>query len=145
MKNFYIIALVLVTSGSYALANDVINTPTQNTIVQGIQVKSSQYGTATDWELTNTEWRHYLELMQGKSGRYYKQLTPPEVLGINAENPADLRHYAEVAARLAHDRLTHELRFNTAFHEAAVRLYTNEPIINPFDYAPFTPLPNDKQ
>lgn len=145
MKLYYylVIALVLPGIGLAATANDVVNTPTRNTIVQNVKSESSQYGAAVDWQLTHSDWQRYTELMKGQSGHYYKQLTPPEVLGINAENPENLRHYAEVAARLAHDRLARELQFNTAFREAAVRLYAKEPIINPFDFTPFTPIHNE--
>jgi integrating conjugative element protein (TIGR03759 family) len=81
--------------------------------------------------------------MQGLSGHYYSQLSPPEVLGINAETADELQHYAEVSVKIEHDKLERELRFNVAFHEAATRLYASEPIIKPFDYTPFTPIPKN--
>lgn len=132
----------LITIANFAFAsNDVINTSTLNTTVQDTQSNSTQVGNAKDWELTDKEWNEYLHLMQRNSQFYYKKLSPPEILGIYASNPEELRHYAEISAKLEHDKLERELRFNVAFHEAANRLYASEPIIRPFDITPFTPKP----
>lgn len=130
----------MLTNCAFA-SNDVLNTQTHNTLSQNTTINTSHIGTAKDWELTDTEWNQYLNFMQGSSGHYYMKLSPPEVLGINAESVEELRHYAEVAAKLEHNKLERELRFNAAFHEAATRLYSVEPIIKPFDYTPFTPIP----
>lgn len=124
-------------------SDNVTNTQTQNTITQNTTVSTSHIGTAKDWSLTDTEWKQYLNLMQGPSGHYYVNLSPPEVLGIYANTADELRHFAEVAARFEHDKLERELRFNAAFHEAAARLYSAEPLIQPFDYAPFIPIPKN--
>ena len=133
---------LLLTNCAFA-SNDVINTQTQNTISQNTTVSANHIGTAKDWQLTEIEWNQYLTLMQGPSGHYYANLSPPEVLGINVDTAEELRHYAEVAAKLEHDKLERELRFNTAFNAAATRLYSTEPIIKPFDYTPFTPIPKN--
>ncbi len=137
-----LINLLIISNYSYAF-NDVVNTQTHNTVTQNTMVHTSQIGTAKDWQLTDTEWNQYLNLMHGPSGHYYKNLSPPEVLGINVERAEELRHYAEISAKLEHDKLERELRFNEAFHEAAARLYSTEPIIRPFDYSPFTPIPKN--
>jgi integrating conjugative element protein (TIGR03759 family) len=134
---------LMMFSNSVFAGNDVENTQTQNTVSQNTLINTTHIGTAKDWSLTDSEWSQYLNLMQGFSGHYYNQLSPPEVLGINAETAEELRHYAEVSAKLEHDKLEHEIRFNLAFHEAATRLYTTEPIIKPFDYTPFTPIPKN--
>lgn len=132
--------ILLIPSLSFA-ANDVFNTKTENTIVQNT-ITNSPGQSAKEWSLTETEWKKYLTLMQGFSGHYYKQLSPPEVLGIKAETPEEMQHYAEISAKLEHDKLERELRFNTAFHDAAARLYAVEPLIKPFDYSPFV-FPKD--
>lgn len=124
-------------------SNDVINTQTKNTISQNTIVRVNHIGTAKDWTLTDLEWKQYLNLMQGPSGHYYKNLSPPEVLGIHANSTEDMHHFAEIAAKLEHDKLERELRFNAAFHEAAARLYSTEPLIQPFNYALFTPIPKN--
>jgi integrating conjugative element protein (TIGR03759 family) len=132
--------LLIIATPVFA-TNDIINTSTQNTATQNTTVVNSLVGKAKDWNLTDSEWNQYRIFMQGPSEHYYKQLSPPEVLGINAESIEELQHYAEVAAKLEHDKLERELKFNAAFHDAAARLYSAEPIIKPFDYAPFTPIP----
>ena len=138
--NRRICALSLFFISTYVFATDIINTQTKNTITQDTIINTTHIASAKEWNLNETEWKQYEMLMQGSSGRYYKKLSPPEVLGINAENPEQLRHYAEIAATLEHDKLERELRFNAAFHEAAMRRYPIEPIIKPFDYTPFTPI-----
>jgi hypothetical protein len=110
------LSLMVVTNSVFA-ANDVKNTQTLNTVSQNSVISTTHIGTAKDWDLTDTEWTQYLSFMQGFSGHYYKQLSPPEVLGINASTAEELRHYAEVSAKLEHDKLERELRFNAAFHD----------------------------
>jgi integrating conjugative element protein (TIGR03759 family) len=140
MKKKSIIIGLLFFSTSVLAANDVFNTVTENSVSQNTTLLSSVVGTAHDWGLTGAEWSKYLFIMHGKSGHYYPNLTPPEVLGINADNPEDLKHFSEVAAKQEHDKIEKELRFNAAFHEAARRLYVAEPIIKPFDFSPYTPV-----
>ena len=140
-KSFLLIYLILNTCAFSS--NDVVNTLTLNTVSQNTAIKSSHIDMAKDWSLSDAEWKQYLTLMQGPSGHYYQMLSPSDVLGINAETSEELRHYAEISAKFEHDKLERELRFNSAFHEAAARLYSAEPIIKPFDYTPFTPIPKD--
>lgn len=123
--------------------NNVMNTQTQNTIAHNSEINTTHLGTAKDWNLSEGEWLKYLMLMRGPSGHYYEHLSPPQVLGINAEDSDDMRHFAEVAVKQDHDKLERELKFNAAFHEAAARLYSSEPIIKPFDLRPFTPIPKN--
>lgn len=138
---FSISVVILLLSNSVFSSDDVINTKIQNTLSKNTEINSSQLNKAQDWQLTEVEWHHYLNLMQGTSGHYYKQLSPPEVLGINADSPEEIHHFAEISAQLEHDKLDRELKFNKAFHEAAARLYASEQIIKPFDLTPFTPIP----
>jgi integrating conjugative element protein (TIGR03759 family) len=141
-QKYFLLGVLMIANCAFA-SNDVVNTQTQNTVSQNTTVNTSHIGTAKDWDLSDPEWHQYMILMDGSSEHYYKNLSPPEVLGINANNDEELRHYAEVAAKLEHDKLERELRFNAAFHEAATRLYSAEPIIKPFDYTPFTPIPKN--
>jgi len=136
------LSFILVSICTFA-SDDVINTQTKNTISQNTTVAISHIGTAKDWALTDREWNQYINLMQGTSGHYYKNLSPPEVLGIHADSAEEQRHFAEIAAKLEHDKLERELRFNAAFHEATTRFYSTEPMIQSFDYTPFTPIPKN--
>ncbi len=142
MKKSITLFFGLLFLSTNVFSNDVINTSTQNTISQNTTINTTHLGTAKDWGLTDTEWLKYLKLMRGPSGQYYAELSPPKVLGINADTAEDLQHYAEIAAREEHDKLERELLFNAAFHDAAEKLYAAEPIIRPFDYTPFTPIVN---
>jgi integrating conjugative element protein (TIGR03759 family) len=143
MKKVFSVFFFLLPSFAMA-ANDVLNTQTENTVSQNTIINSTHLGTAKDWNLTDVEWIKYLNLMQGPSGLYYKKLSPPEVLGIDAETKEELQYYAQIAAKLEHDKLERELRFNAAFHDAAAGIYTLEPIIHPFDYTPFLPIAKTK-
>jgi len=134
MDKLFVILFMLFSTNYAVATNDVFNTQTKNSMVSTTIVSQA-------WDLTDTEWNQYEKLMQGPSGHYYTQLTPPAVLGIFAESKDDLQHYAEIAAKFEHDKLERELRFNAAFHDAAAKLYANEPIVQPFDYARFTPIP----
>jgi integrating conjugative element protein (TIGR03759 family) len=138
-----LLALIIISNYAAAAGNDVVNTQTQNTITQNTTISTSHIGIAKDWQLTDEEWGHYLNLMQGPSGHYYMNLSPPEVLGINADDTEELNHYAEVSAKFQHDKLERELRFNAVFHDVAARLYSAEPLIKPFDFTPFTPISKD--
>ncbi len=138
-----LLSLWLLPISLFAANNDVLTTQTKNSVSQNTVMNTTHLSIAKAWGLTETEWRHYLLLMQGPSGHYYKNLSPPDVLGIEADSAEELRHFAEVAAKLEHDKLERELRFNVAFHEAATRLYATEPLIQPFDVTPFTPIPKN--
>lgn len=135
---YLIVIILFFTSTSFA--TEVINTMTQNTISQNTAITSSILGKPSDWSLNESEWKHYLSLMEGPNGRYYPALTPIEILGINATNLEDLKHFAELAAKQEHAKIERELRFNAAFQEAAKRLYAEEPIIRPFDISPYSPV-----
>ena len=52
-----------------------------------------------------------------------------------------MRHFAEIHAKLEHDRIEREIKFNNAFHDAAMKLYPDEPIFKPFDMSAYTPHP----
>jgi len=132
--------MTLIISMQVAYAQDVQNTTVLNTATQTSTVNSTIIGTAQDWGLTSAEWAHYLKLMQGVNGHWYPQLSPPAVLGLNAENAQEKKHFAELVAREEHDKLAREIEFDSAVHDALLRLYPDEPIIKPFDLSPFNPV-----
>lgn len=140
---FLLIFGLFILSCSVFSADDVINTKTFNTLNTNSIINTTQLGMPKYWDLTETEWIQYLNLMKGPSGHYYEKLSPPEVLGINATSNEDMYHFAEIAAKQEHDKLERELKFNMAFHEAAAKIYSNEEIIKPFDLSKFTPIPKN--
>lgn len=137
-----IVGLLLSTS-PLAFA-EVDNAPVVNTQAQNSTINSTVLGTAQDWHLSSDEWAHYQQLLQGPSGKYYPQLTPAAVLGLNAQTPEDQRHYAEIVAQEEHDKIAREIQFDTQVHQALLRLYPNEPLIAPFDLSPFNPVQSAK-
>ncbi len=139
MKRYLITIFLFCSSVSFS-AEDVMNTVTQNSVTHNTAIISTNMGKPSDWGLKETEWKRYLALMEGSSGHYYPNLTPLEVLGMNADNIEDLNHFAELAVRAEHAKVEKELRFNTAFQEAAKKLYAEEPIIRPFDISAYSSI-----
>lgn len=122
-----------------ALAADVANSQEQTTVTENTVTQTTVYGTSKEWGLTETEWARYQQLMQGPSGLWYRQLSPAAVLGLQASNPEDEKHFAEVYAEQEHQKVAHELAFNQAAFQAMRRLYPDEKMIKPFDTTPFNP------
>jgi len=135
MKSWCVMAGLLLLSLPAYSADDPASSVIHNSSIETIR------DDAREWHIDQTEWDRYLQLMNGPWGRYYKKLSPPEVLGIFAKNDVEMQQFAEIAARLEHDRLARELKFNAAFHAAAQKLYASEPPIRSFDITPFTPIP----
>ncbi len=126
---------LLLNSANAATTPTPANSSEKNTIIN-----STTVGNAQDWQLTDSEWNRYLELMQGVNVKWYPQLTPPEILGMNADNPVEQNHFAELVAKVQHEKLARELAFNNAINQALKRLYPDEPLILPFDLSPFNPM-----
>lgn len=122
-----------------ANAAQVQNSQEVSTPVQTASVKSTQASSAQDWSLSAQEWTDYLRLMQGPAGRWYPQLSPPAVLGLNAKTESERHHFAKIVAQQEHDKVARELTFNHDVYLAMRELYPVEPIIQPFDKTPFNP------
>jgi len=105
-----------------------------------IEIDNTLLNKSKEWNLTPEEYLRYQNLMKGKSGLWYQQLTPASVLGLNADNLQDQKHFAEVVAKEEHDRLANELKFDLAIHQALLRLYPDERIINSFDMSAYNPI-----
>lgn len=140
MGRLLTLSLLFCINAPLLAANDVMNTVPQNTLPQNSNVNNSTPGNRQDWNLTETEWAKYIELIHGPAGHYFPQLTPPELLGYYAQDDLEMRHFAEIYVRIEHENVERDIKFNKAFHEAAVRLYGAEPIIKPFDLSPYTPI-----
>jgi integrating conjugative element protein (TIGR03759 family) len=139
MDKFILIALLVFSQSPSYGSNSVDNSTDVNSKESNSTVLTGKTGNAQDWNLSVSEWQEYLKLMQGPSGHYYQNMTPTQVLGINADNDRDLKHFAELSAQQEHEKVEKELKFDHAFHEATNRLFVNEPIIRDFDYTPFSP------
>jgi len=120
-------------------ASDVANSEEQSNQPANTLETSSTTGTAQDWGLNDQEWERYKQFMQGANGKWYPQLTPAAILGLNAQTPEEQKHFAEIVARQEHDKVAREINFNNAVFTAMRRLYANEPIIKDFDKSAFNP------
>ena len=56
----------------------------------------------------------------------------PRCLGMNATTDQERQHYAEIVARLEHDKIARELMFNHLVYLALRKEYADEPVIQPF-------------
>lgn len=83
------------------------------------------------WDLSETEWLRYKQLMQGIRGSISPpSISPIEVLGIHARNDEERRRYAELWARAMREDVDRILAFQRAYDEAGKRLYPNEQLID---------------
>ena len=83
------------------------------------------------WNLSETEWRRYKQLMRGIRGSISPStISPIEVLGIHARDEAERQRYAEVWARAMREDVSRILAFQHAYDAAGKRLYPNEPLID---------------
>jgi len=87
---------------------------------------------ARAWDLSETQWRRYKQLMQGIRGSISPAtISPIEVLGIHARTDEERRRYAEQWVHLMRKDVDRILKFQHAYDAAGKRLYPNEPLIDP--------------
>lgn len=93
------------------------------------------------WNLTPEEEKRYVLLMQNRSSIYYQglRLTPVDILGINARNEHERRHFAELAALQEAQKVARNIAWNNAFHQASITLFAKIPVVGNFDPAPYSP------
>lgn len=144
MKSGRVVTLFIASSfllnSIHTFAAEVENSQEQSTVIENSMDKAGMPGNAKDWHLTESEWAKYQKLMQSAAGLWYRGLSPPAVLGMYADSPEDEKHFAEVYAQQEHKKVEQELAFNKAAFNAMRQLYSNEPMIKPFDITPFSPL-----
>lgn len=93
------------------------------------------------WELSLEEEKRYVQLMKNKSAIYYQglRMTPLDILGLNAQSDAERERFAIRAAKHEALKVSQNLVWNNAFHEAYKKLFENIPVVGDFDPAPFSP------
>jgi integrating conjugative element protein (TIGR03759 family) len=110
-----------------ARETDVTVTPTDT-----LPLSPTERTQARAWELSDTQWRRYRQLMQGIRGSVSPDtISPIEVLGIHARSDDERRQYAEQWVRLMREDVDRILKFQHAYDAAGRRLYPNEPLIDP--------------
>lgn len=80
---------------------------------------------AKAWGLSIQEWERYERLLRGIDGYRSDKLDPITLLGIHARSDVERRRYAEMLARMEHDRVKGILQFQRAYNKAWKRLYPN--------------------
>ena len=114
------------------IANTKVNqTGKNNSPVEASQLSESELIRARLWNLSETEWHRYQQLMRGIRGSISPAtISPIEVLGIHARDEAERRRYAEAWARTMYQDAGRILAFQHAYDAAAKRLYPNTPLID---------------
>ncbi len=95
------------------------------------ELSETDLARARTWDLSETEWRRYQQLMQGIRGSISPStISPIEVLGIHARDEAERQRYEETWAPAMREDVDRILVFQRAYDAAGKRLYPNEPLIN---------------
>ncbi len=127
--------------GALIVSNTVMAAELSHTQIKDTRQDSSQKITnalsaidlanARLWDLSETEWRRYKQLMQGIRGSISPAtISPIEVLGIHARNEAERQRYAEVWAQAMYEDAGRILAFQHAYDAATKRLYPNMSLID---------------
>lgn len=105
------------------------------------QLSDAQKHEAKVWNLDETEEKRYLQLMQSRSGIYYKDLrmTPVDILGLNARDDVEREHFAELAATQEAQKVAQNIAWNNAFYKAYNQLFKEVPVVGDFDPSPYSP------
>jgi integrating conjugative element protein (TIGR03759 family) len=134
----FMVSMVLMASPSLpsVMATELSQTQVKETGKDAVSTAANALS-ATDlararlWELSETEWQRYQQLMQGIRGSISPAtLSPIEVLGIHARDEAERERYAEAWARALHEDADRILAFQRAYDAATKRLYPHEPLID---------------
>lgn len=95
------------------------------------------------WGLSDDEEKRYLFLIQNQSGFFYdlKKVSPVEILGMNARTDNERKKYAEMDAKNQFQYMAKYLSYVSDYNQAALSLKDKLklPVINQFDYKPFSP------
>lgn len=124
----------LAKAGLYEFHDDLVDEKT-------LPLNDNHRHEAKVWQLTEAEEQRYLNLMRSKSTLYYHGLnmTPVDILGLNARDDAERAHFATLAARHEAQKVAQNIAWNNAFHQAYNQLFKDIPVVGQFDPTPFSP------
>ena len=128
-----IFLLVALVSAGNAMA-EVIETPSTETSVTHTTEIQTQ---AQLWRIDESEYRRYLELMQGPLGKWSPDIDPLLALGMFADSPQQEQRYAELYAQQEFDLTERTLRFQQTYRDAFNRLYPDVGILDQRLLAPY--------
>lgn len=81
---------------------------------------------AARWGLSVEEWKRYLEIKRGPRGVWSPNVDPLAMLALEADNEADMRHYATLYAHMQDLRIQRELKVDRFRREAVQKLYAGK-------------------
>ena len=124
--------LIASLASSIALAGDgaaqLRETETQ---IEATSLSDTARRKSAAWNLNESEWHRYEELMQGIRGSVSATaLSPIEVLGIHARDDAERRRYAERWARAMYEDAERILAFQRAYDTAVRQLVGDQRLID---------------
>ncbi len=95
------------------------------------ELSETDLARARTWDLSETEWRRYQQLMQGIRGSISPStISPIEVLGIHARTETERQRYAELWAVVMREDVDRILAFQRAYDMAGKRIHRNIPLID---------------
>lgn len=85
---------------------------------------------AQKWQLSETEYQRYTDIMQGPLGHWNPDIDPVLALGIFAESEAEQQRYAELYARQEYLLIIRTQAFERVYRSAFSRLYPEAEVIS---------------
>ncbi len=81
---------------------------------------------AKPWGLSSQDYQHYLkEMAEGPNRLWWKEIDPPQVLGMNAKTDEERMKYAKIEVELDQERAEKEIEFQHTYTQAFRELYPN--------------------
>ncbi|EBG5295282.1 TIGR03759 family integrating conjugative element protein [Salmonella enterica subsp. enterica] len=93
------------------------------TKLERLQTRRTARELAQEWGLTTEEWQRYETLKKGRRGVLSPGLDPLTMLGIEARNDEERRHFAELTVKQEFQRVEAELAFQREVNSAWTRVY----------------------
>ena len=116
MKKSFVLVILLVAQAS-AQSQSIDSAQTD-----GLGIAPIAHRSAEAWGLSIDEWQRQTELRALSQGMLSQDLTPLELLGILAENPADRKRYARLYAERQVQMLKQIAAFEADYLEAVAEL-----------------------
>lgn len=111
--------------------------------INKVELTTSDKHIAKVWGLSDGEIKRYALLMNNKSGQYYKNkdLSPIEILGVNARTNIERDYYADKLVKTNSQRIAKELAFNSSYRKAYKSFVSanNLPVVRDFDTDKYSP------
>lgn len=126
MRTFNVALLSGVLTVSTAVfAGTSVNQESSQTVSTSLQDLEQQQMTknAQQWGLSTEEWQRYEQLKQGRRGVLSPGLDPLTMLGIEARNDEERRHFAELTVKQEFQRVEAELAFQREVNSAWARVF----------------------